>query len=112
MTRSNYSRRDFLTQAVAAPAIVAGLSVLTDAATREIIVASPNGRIRFHLANDGSQLTFRATLNNREAIQSSRLSISLDTVGLTTEARIIRIERYRIRENYPTRGGHSTATNH
>jgi hypothetical protein len=66
MTRSNYSRRDYLTQAVAAPAIVAGLSVLADAAARETIIVSPGGHLRFHLANVDSQLSLRATLNNRE----------------------------------------------
>jgi len=111
MTRSNYSRRDFLAQAVAAPAIVAGLSVLTEAAARETIIASPNGRVRFHLANVDSQMSFRATLDNREAIESSRLYVSLDTISLTTEARINKIEHYRIHETYPTRGGHSTAVN-
>jgi alpha-glucosidase len=112
MTRPNHSRRDFLIQAVAAPAAIAALSVITDGAAGEIVIASPNGRIRFHLANDGSQLSFRATLNNRDAIQSSKLWISLDTIGLTTEAHITRIERYRIRETYPTRGAHSTAMNY
>jgi alpha-glucosidase len=111
MTRSDYSRRDFLTQAVAAPAIVAGLSAITDASARENIIASPNGRIRFHLANDGSQLSFRATLNNREVIESSRLHFRLNTIGLTADARINKSEHYRIRESYSTRGGHSTALN-
>lgn len=110
MARQNCSRRDFLTTAIAVPALAA-LASATGAATRETIIASPNGRIRFHLANDESQLSFRATLDNREAIESSKLSISLDTDGLTAEARITGIERYRIRETYPTRGVHSTAVN-
>jgi alpha-glucosidase len=87
------------------------LASTTDAATRETIITSPNGRVRFHLAHDDSQLTFRATLDNREAIESSKLWISLDTIGLTTEAHITGIERYRIRETYLTRGVHSKAVN-
>ena len=105
------SRRDFLTHAVAAPAALAALASLARASARETIITSPNGRIAFHLVNDGSQLTFRAALNNREAIEPSKLSISLDAVDLTTGALITKVERYRIRESYPARGMHSTALN-
>jgi len=85
--------------------------VLTEASARETVIISPNGRVRFHLTNVNSELRFRATLNNREAIESSRLYVSLDTIGLCNEARISKIEPYRIHETYSTRGVHSTASN-
>ena len=111
MTRSNCSRRDFLSQAVAAPAAIAALASIAYASAPETIITSPNGRIRFHLTDADSELRFRATLNNRDVIESSRLFVSLDTTALMTETRITKIEHYRIRETYSTRGGHSTAVN-
>ncbi len=67
MTRPNRSRRDFLTQAVAAPAAIAALAAITEAAAPDTIVASPNGRIRFHLE---SEFRFWATFNVRETYRT------------------------------------------
>jgi alpha-glucosidase len=103
------SRREFLAAAAAAPAVIASLSSLANAATDEIVIASPNGRVQFHLRL--SSLSYAVHLDNRTVIEWSNLSITVDGDELCRDANVSKLERYRIRESYPTRGVHSTALN-
>ena len=111
MTRPDFSRRDFLTQAVAAPALIGGLSVLANAASREIVIPSPNGRIQFHLSPNPVRLSYFVSFNNQKAVDWSILAISLDGTDISNLVSFGKVEPYRIRENYPIRGVHATAVN-
>jgi alpha-glucosidase len=107
---SNYSRRDFLAAALAAPVLIS--SVRTARAAGEVITfASPNGQVQFVLFAAGSQLRYRLIRQTRIMIEMSQLGILIDGVDLGRDSTTGRIERYRINEKYPTRGGHSEATN-
>ena len=104
-----YSRRDFLSAAVAVPILISGLGV-SAAKAESLSIASPNGQIRF-LLDVGSSLSYRVTLNDRPVIEGSRLGIVIDGVELGTEARIKKLERYRAEERYAWRGVHAEAIN-
>ena len=105
------SRREFLAHAVVAPAVIAGLSTITPAAVSQIIIDSPNGRIRFHLAPNQDRLLYFVTLSNQRAVDWSTLQISIDGADITQLAKIDKIERYRIHEEYATRSVHSVVAN-
>src|SRR6266705_2327086 len=105
------SRREFLSTAIAAPALLAGLPAIASAVAGEITVASPNDKVQFHLVNNQSKLLYRIALNNREVIEPSQLSIILDGVDLSHDVTIAGIERFAFRDSYPARGVHSLAVN-
>lgn len=105
------SRREFLTQAVIAPVVIAGLSPIKAAVPGETIIRSPNGRIQFLLSRDPTQFHYLVTLNNQKAVDWSTLAISIDGTDISNLRSFGKIERYRKHENYPTRGPHSTAAN-
>src|SRR6516162_4691003 len=105
------NRREFLAQAVVAPAVIAGISTITSAAVGQIIIDSPNGRIKFHLAPHQDRLRYFVTLSNQRAIDWSTLQISIDGTDITQLSKIDKIERYRIHEEYATRSVHSWAGN-
>ena len=110
--KSAYSRREFLSSVVVAPAFVAGLSALTNAAATDgLEIASPNGRIQFHLSADPARLRYFVSFNNQKAVDWSILAISIDATDISNLVNFGKVERYRIRENYPTRGVHATAVN-
>lgn len=109
--KSDYSRRQFLTCAVAAPAFIAGLSAINYAAEDGITIASPDGRIQFFLSGDPTHFAYLVTVNNQKAIDWSRLAISIDGADITGLRNFGKVERYRTREKYLTRGVHSTAVN-
>ena len=104
------SRRDFLAATIAAPALIAALRA-ADATANGITVSSPNRRIQFHLSPDPTQLRYSVTFNNRKVIDWSRLAIGIDGTDITNLVSFRDVERYRISENYATRGVHSTAVN-
>ena len=81
------------------------------AAVNEITVASPNGKVKFHLLPDQAQLRYRVALRNRTVIENSELGIVVDGVELGRGVLTGKIERYNIHEKYPTRGGHSESVN-
>jgi alpha-glucosidase len=105
------SRRDFLSQAIAAPAVIATVSSIARADWTQTTIASPNGRIQFHLSPDPAKLRYFITLDNRKAIDWSILSMVVDGTVITDQADIRKIERFQIGEKYPARGVHSTAVN-
>ncbi len=108
---TSYSRRAFLSTAIAAPALVAVLPRVP-AATSEITVISPDGNVKFQLLRDQSQLRYRVALKSLTVIENSQLGIVVDGVDLGRGVLPGRIKRYKIHEEYPTRGGHSQGLNY
>ena len=105
------SRREFLSQAVIAPAVIGGLASLTVGQHGGTRINSPNGQIQFFLSGDPNGFDYLITLNNQKAIDWSKLAISIDGVDITHVRTFGKVERYRRRERYATRGVHSTAVN-
>jgi alpha-glucosidase len=108
--KNGFSRRDFLATAIAAPALVTVLPMIAVAAG-DVPISSPDGRVKFHLLRQAEQLRYRASLKNHDVIEPSPLGIIIDGVDLGHGVTIGPIDRYTLREKYPSRGGHSEATN-
>ena len=108
--QSGFSRRDFLSAALAAPAVIATLPAIANAAGEVMTFKSPNGQVQFILFAAGPQLRYRVTRANQVVIDLSQLSILIDGVDLCRESTITKIERYRVLERHPSRGVHSIAT--
>ncbi len=79
---------------------------------RTVSIASPDKRVSLTIAveRDG-RLTWRATLDAKTVIEPSALGIVVDGADLGRGAAIVRSERYRIDERYPSRGVHAMAVN-
>src|SRR6185503_13539299 len=105
------SRREFLTQAVSVPAMIALGSATIRADLTQTTIASPNGRINFQFSPDAEKLRYFITLDKRRAIDWSKLSMVVDGVVISDRADIRKVERFEVREKFPTRGVHSTAVN-
>jgi len=93
------------------PAIIASLPQATNAAGEVISFKSPNGQIQLLLSTTGNELRYRVVRVNQTVVDLSRLRMLLDGVNLSRDSTITRIERYRVREGYETRGVHSRAIN-
>ena len=106
----SWSRRDFLATA-AAPALLAAFPLTAEAAGEVIAFKSPNRQLEFLLFTTADQLRYRVTRASRIVVELSRLKMLVDGVDLCRDSTTTRIERYRLRERYQTRGGHSTGLN-
>lgn len=106
----DYTRRAFLSTAIATPAIMATVPRLATAAAAPITVVSPDRNIEFQLL-DRAPLTYKVTYRNRNVIAPSRVGILLNGIDLGDDFEVAKIERYRVREKYATRGAHSLAVN-
>src|SRR6266542_1618752 len=78
---------------------------------QELVVKSPNKRVRFTVLVGDGHLRYEAALNDRPMIEPSALGIAVDGVDLGQGASIGRAEPYRLDESYPWRGVHSRAVN-
>src|SRR5688572_4519763 len=108
-----FTRRGFLTVAAAAPFASAGILFGASLRKNETTVSSPNGQIRFTLDNDrGTQFNYRVSFRGKPVIETSKLGITIDGIGLGSGTDIRRVDPYRARETYGWRGGHSVAVNH
>ena len=108
--QSNCSRRAFLSAALAAPVIVAGLPATFRA--NDVKVSSPNGNVQFQLVvSDPKQLSYRVTFKNTPVIELAQLGIIIDDVDLGKNAEVAKVETYRTDEEYQSRGVHSRARN-
>src|SRR5919202_6014931 len=108
----HYSRRAFLSTAIAGSVLVAKFPLMEALAAGEIKVVSPNGEVQFQLLSHATeQASYQVTFKNRPVIETSRLGIIVDGINLGRGVEIGRIERYRVREKYPTRGVHPEAVN-
>lgn len=85
---------------------------LTAAAARgDVTIASPNGAVECRLTAKDGRLTFDVSLAGKQAIEPSRLDMSLDGRTLTDGVTLGAVDRYQVDESYPLLGGHSTAVN-
>jgi alpha-glucosidase len=106
---SIYSRREFLATASVAPLVVAGVS-FANAAIQTPVIASPNGLVRFKLiASSAQQLNYQVSFRNKAVIETARLGIIVDGIDLGQGADLGKIESYRLKEKYQSRGVHSEA---
>jgi len=76
----------------------------------ETRVASPDSRVVFTLGRRAGGLYYGVSFGGRRVIDESRLSMTVDGVDLA-QAEIGRVERYHVKETYPTRGNHAVAVN-
>lgn len=107
--QSHCSRRAFLSAALAAPVIVAGLPATFRA--NDVKVSSPNGKVQFQLVRDPTQLSYRVTFKDYPVIDPSQLGIIIDDDDLGKNAGVGKVETYRTDEIYQSRGVHSQALN-
>ena len=85
---------------------------LSVAATADVTVVSPDGRMRF-LLSSGAQghLEYTVTFNSKTIIERSPLGIVVDRVDLADGAQTGAADTYKVNETYPWYGAHSTAVN-
>jgi alpha-glucosidase len=105
------NRRDFLTAALAAPALLSIVPAIVGAAGQALTCSSPNRQIQFTLLPATPQLRYRVTRARRDVIEPSDLSFRSGEIDVCHECEILTIERYRVKESYVTRGVHSKAVN-
>src|SRR4051812_58483 len=105
------SRRDFLSAAVAVPIFLFRVGADAAIVREQFQIASPDGQIVFSLNSKPSRLTYRISLKNAPAIDTSNLGIIVDGTDLGAGAEITKVEPYRVNEQYAWRGVHSTAIN-
>ncbi len=80
------------------------------AAPATVELRSPDGRIKIALVDD--RITVRVTYQGATVIEPSPVGIIVDGINFGERAKIVRTDKYRQQEQYPTRGVHSQATNH
>jgi len=82
---------------------------ISKAAGEVLTFKSPNARVEFVILAAGPQLRYRLTRVNKRVIEISPLVLLVDDVDLCTGSTFSKIERYRVVEDYATRGVHSKA---
>lgn len=109
---NHYSRRAFLSAAIAAPLLFTKIPLAEAFAPDEVKVVSPNGQIQFHLTyKNAPRLNYQITLKNKPVIEPSQIGIVIDGVDLGQGAEVGKVESYRLKEKYQWRGVHSEAVN-
>lgn len=104
------SRREFLAAALAAPLVLSEVSY--GVAADELVVASPNKQVQFHLTSlTAPGLLYRISFRNKPVIETAQLGIVVDGTDLGQGAQIRKVENYRLKEKYLSRGVHSEAVN-
>jgi alpha-glucosidase len=91
--------------------LASNLAGTAGAATPQLDVASPGGTVRFTLSLDGPKPACEVNSQGRPVLDSSTLSMTVDSVEITAGARAGTPEPYRVDETYPTRGVHARAVN-
>lgn len=80
------------------------------AATADVTVASPDGRVRFVLSSNAQgHLQYTVTFSSKNIIEPSLVGIVVDKVDLADGAQVGTAENYKINESYPWYGVKSTA---
>jgi alpha-glucosidase len=109
-TETFCSRREFLAAALAAPLVLNEVSY--GVAADEVVVASPNKQIQFYLSSRSAPgLRYRISFKNKPVIETAQLGIVIDGTDLGQGAEIGKVENYRLKEKYLSRGVHSEAAN-
>jgi alpha-glucosidase len=104
-----YTRRDFVSLAIASPLFVSALPAIARASSPTVKISSPNGRVQVALIRDlypVISLHFRNTY-----VLSARLGMTVDGVDIGRDIIINSAQRYKLNETYATRGVHSSARN-
>jgi alpha-glucosidase len=104
----HHSRRAFLSAAVAAPLLAVGLPLAVSAAD-EVKITSPGGNIQFHAFTRAPRLSYSVTLKGRPVVETAAAGVVVDGVDLCEGVRVGKVETYRVRASYPSRGVHSLA---
>jgi len=87
-------------------------SVAAPHPAQQVQVTSPGGLVQIEVTNAGGQLEFSILAQGRAAVQPSPMHLTMDGVDLAEGCSLGEITNYKIDENYPWNGVHSTATNH
>jgi alpha-glucosidase len=82
------------------------------AATKPIVVASPDGKVRAELLSDAGVLAYRITVDGKPVLAPSRLGIRSDNVELGEQVNFGSPTRRSVNERYRLLGAHAMATNH
>jgi alpha-glucosidase len=119
------TRRTFLSAALAAPVLIAGIpvferdsfaasvsSVLPSSAASDISLVSPNRLLQFHLIVGERELTYKIAFRKQPVIELSPIGIIVDGADLGRGVELGKIANYRINETYASRGVHSRGINH
>jgi alpha-glucosidase len=77
----------------------------------ELVVASPNGRVRCVVSTDNGQLKLAIQKDGAPALEPSPIRVSVDGRSLTNACRLAASRRFEIDEKYLWRGVHATAVN-
>jgi alpha-glucosidase len=77
---------------------------------RTVELRSPSRRVRLAVEARAGRLSGTATLDGHPAIDFAPLGLQLDGVDLGAGARIVAVDRHRVREDYAVRGVKSRAT--
>jgi alpha-glucosidase len=78
---------------------------------KEVLVASPDGKVRLTLGSNPERLTWTVTLENTTVIEPSPLDMRVDGYDLSSGVIFNGLEPYSIDETYPWHGAHSVAVN-
>jgi alpha-glucosidase len=78
------------------------------AADTPLVISSPNQLVEFRLTS-GARLSYTVRFQGRTVIEDSPIGITVDGVNLSDGAQAGKMETYRVEENYPWYGVHSTA---
>jgi alpha-glucosidase len=76
---------------------------------QDVVVASPDGRIKFTLLGNAERLTFKVTAGDAPVIEPSTLALSVDGFDLSAGVVFSKLENSAIDETYPWRGARATA---
>jgi len=112
LSEKAFSRREFLSVAVAAPIALSVVPFEARSLKNELSVISPDRHIRFLLdTSSKTQVQYSVTFKNKPVIGASHIGIVVDGVDLGGDAAVQRVEQYQGNERYTSRGVHSEAVN-
>lgn len=78
---------------------------------KEILVASPDGNVKFTVGSNPERLTYSVMLDDHGVIEPSPLDMRMDGYDLSSGVIFNDLEVYSVEETYPWHGAHSVAVN-
>jgi len=92
-------------------ALIATLASVMGAvgAPRNVLIASPDGRLSLTVMTTGGELEYRVTFDKATVIETSRLGIVIDGINLGHGVELGQVEHEEANETYAWRGVHSVA---
>lgn len=88
------------------------LFTLPCVANDDLSVSSPNNNIQFKISVKNGALYYAVTLKSITVVEDSPLKMELDSVDITTDIELGKVEKAQINENFPSRNYHSNAINY